>query len=169
MSYSNIFPQPVQTQTPAPVQTAPEFIKPENAFYLHAYKVMSDTSIRNYLIQVTKSGNLTAYCYDENGTPEINRGLPLIIKRSLVNSIPQTLGRLGLNEAFEKLDSKEFRKRELAYLERVQLPALSELLKMDLRGQSNLLELVDSMRKVSSRNAAIFANFVKSHIRDSQK
>ena len=166
MSYNNIFPNLAATQA---ATQAPAFIKPTNAFYLQGYKVMPNTSIRNYLIQVTTGGNLIAYCFDEEGNPEINRGLPLIIKRSLVNSIPNVLARLGLNESFERLERKEFLKRELKYLELVKLPQLNELLKLDFKGQANLMELADSMKRVSSRNASIFATHVKNVIKENQK
>lgn len=143
--------------------TTTAFIGPEKSFYFQGSKTTKDNDVRHYLVSVTKSGNLVAYIWGEDGKPVIDNKLPVVIKRKIVNSIPDAISRLNLNEDFTKLESKEYRTLEVRYLETIRLPSLKDLLKMKLNSlqKENVLELAVAYSKISQRNAAVFGSYIR--------
>jgi uncharacterized protein YnzC (UPF0291/DUF896 family) len=174
MSYNNIFPSRFtftnegETIPPSKALAVTEktFVKPLKSFYFRGLRQMKDLSYRHYLVQVTQSGNLTAYI-TEDGTPVYEQKIPLTIKKGFINSIPGAIKSLKLTNEFTKLESKEFRKLELQYLESIKLPSLGDLHNINLTDTESvkLTELADSYRKLCSRSGSIFAAHVRQIIK----
>ena len=78
-----------------------------------------------------------------------------------------SIEKLGLDESFAKLDSKEFKAVEIGYLESIKLPSLKQLIGLNLNDTevSKLSELVESYKRVNARNSAVFAAHVRQLIK----
>ncbi len=143
------------------------FVPPLHGFQFQGSREMGSGEIRHYLVKVTVAGNLTAYVWAEDGSPVMENRLPLVLKRARINSIPSAVSSLKLSEETEKLDSKEFRDREISYLKSVSLPGLGELTKLNLTEVelSKLSDLTLAYTKVSQRSASIFSAQVRAEIK----
>lgn len=126
----------------------------EKTLYFGGRRVINST-LRIYFGVISKSGSLVSYVETEN-RPFIERGLPLIQRRSNIVGLSAAKENLKLDEIWV-ITPKEYKQREHEYLLKIDLPNLESVVSSigALTQKNHVLQLIASVTRINQRNSSL--------------
>lgn len=122
----------------------------EKTIYFGGKRVVNST-LRIYFGVISKNGSLVSYCETEN-RPFIERGLPLIQRRTNIVGLNAVQTALKLDNIWA-ITPKEYREREHAFLLKINLPNLENLLTTvkSVNEKNHVTQIITSVTRVNQR------------------